>query len=42
MGHSWAVFDIVALILLFLCFVLFQGDPDIHDAIVKWAIKHAQ
>lgn len=37
-----AVFETVALILLFLCFVLFLGDPDLHDAIVKWAMNHVQ
>ena len=32
---------LVFLILVFLLVVLFAGEPDLHDALLKWAFTHA-
>jgi hypothetical protein len=32
---------LVFFILIFLLVVLFAGEPDLHDALLKWAFSHA-
>jgi hypothetical protein len=33
--------SILFLVLVFLLVVLFAGEPDLHDALLKWAFTHA-
>lgn len=30
------------LVMIFLSFILWQGEPDLHDAIVKWVHNHIE